>query len=447
MSSVGMEPDHLRQEMYQSRTPLGLFGRLPPELRFMIWDYFYPRGEEKDKTDFTILRTSSTIHDEIIDYLKWPESLGHFEICICPEPEPRYSLRIYNAAHTVCWRIPAKWFSESAGIPGFQHWPIDRLDTVLSIKPPRGSEDPGEAIYLWERCFTLVNLFNFVQRPVKCLILTLDDIEDTTWIRRSGSHNQPDNVYAVRSLPSDRDAVDEDFRTDDIKMVISPFFGIHRIIDVQITMGQTSSNYAQAAGCISQLQTRLDRDMENILKDSSWKIAFYQSRLSLHFILSQAALDVSDGPMSHHLRLKRFIDWSQEPALYQKKIFEMISRCRTEIQQNRLSALVTESLWTRFGLMRLADPGFHGGRFPTVMHQIEYGAAEQMTRSVAAEFLYGHESRSDAWYRAFPAGVPMFDSDWWGLRKAWLYQIGSILYDEHLLMQDHFWQALADITL
>lgn len=59
---------------------LGLFPRLPVEIRFLIWEEIFPTGCKRGKTDFAILRTSKQLHAEILDYIHKTMSILAFNV-------------------------------------------------------------------------------------------------------------------------------------------------------------------------------------------------------------------------------------------------------------------------------------------------------------------------------------------------------------------------------
>ncbi|OKL61502.1 hypothetical protein UA08_03401 [Talaromyces atroroseus] len=419
--------------MQSDRSPLGHFSLLPPEIRFMIWDYFYPQGIRRCKTEFAILRTSSTLYHEIISYLKWPESLGRFEIDMFPSPD--YPFLMYNASRSVCWEIPAKWFSDSAGILGFDHLPVDKLGTVLNIPAPIGGTDPGEIISIYEKCLVLVKLFNWAKsKSVKSLSINLHDTMSTTWICRPSQH--PDNVHPVQSLPVTMNSLPflngfQNFRSDDIAMVMNPFFLALRVSNIQVTLGVTSAGFAQTAGYHTELQSRMVTDQQNILQPSSWKIAYYESRLSLTFLLIQTELDSAHGPMANLMRLKRFVEWSEEPQAVEDGLLAILYRCRDEIRQGNLGSAMQMDIWTRFGLMRLVDPKSNVRHLELNTMAVTEETEEDRLRAGLNEVMFGEASSADAWHRAFSSGIPAFSHPWWNYRKFQLSQMLSLLnFDE-----------------
>jgi hypothetical protein len=427
--------------MESAPTPLGVFGRLPTELRFMIWEYFYPKGDDRGKTDLAILRTNSTIYHEIMDCFRWPESLGSFEVVLCPDPQ--CPIRIYDESHTICWDVSASLISEYPGErPGFAHLPIDELDVVVNIMAPGGSDDPGRVICIWEKCLALVRILNAVTtKSVKLLLISLDDHDFGTWV--CGHPRQTDDVHPTQSLPVTMNFLPflswfHGFRSDDIAMAVNPFFTALRVDEVEIMIGNRSRLLAEHGGYDRELQSRIQTDQERILQSSSWKLAYHESRLSLMFLSIQTALDSAAGPTSASLRLKRYIQWSEDPRAYEDLLRVTIYRCSDEIRQGNLGAAIRIDLWTRYGLMRLADPGFYNGRFAALVDMDDPERQEALARLMVTDFLFGQASNADAWHEAFPHGILPFENAWWDRRKSWLGRLGELFTADLYLVQNTF---------
>ncbi|KAL1979557.1 hypothetical protein VTN96DRAFT_5570 [Rasamsonia emersonii] len=180
-------------------TTLGLFSRLPYEVREQIWLEFAPTGQDMclrctQKTDLRILCTSRDLYDEISRVLYQTSSL---EFDLSPIHQPG---KIWTTVHFKQGRhqqrVNARWILHSladARSRGFHHLPFDRIDNVivnLSAPNPKGA---GRLFWLWQKVTDLVSLFKEAATTIRNLTIRLQKCNNKNgqdWLDRWGTANQ-----------------------------------------------------------------------------------------------------------------------------------------------------------------------------------------------------------------------------------------------------------------
>lgn len=185
---------------------LGLFAKLPVEIRLLIWDEFLLSGWKRggSKTDLSILRTSKQLHYEIQDYLHQKMSMVTFIV----RPEFDEVQQIIDSATHLSFEMwvgsdyikapgtddddyderlirSPRWTFASAQDAlsrGLQYLPLHKLSTVVCIEPP-DPEDPGQVICLCLRLQQLVELLRGMKRPICRLAVRFGDPKK--WIMKT----------------------------------------------------------------------------------------------------------------------------------------------------------------------------------------------------------------------------------------------------------------------
>lgn len=189
---------------------MGLFAKLPVEIRLLIWEEFFPVGYKRGKTDLAILRTSKQLHAEILDYIH--KTMAILVFSIRPDLDEldqevdsatHLSFEIWSAsglltsaggaedeellATTPRWRFTS---AQDALSRGFEYLPLNVLASAVFIEPPE-PEDPGQLICLCLRIQQVVELLRSLKHPIRLLSIRSGDPEQ--WLQREEESEDDDD--------------------------------------------------------------------------------------------------------------------------------------------------------------------------------------------------------------------------------------------------------------
>ncbi|EDN09252.1 predicted protein [Histoplasma mississippiense (nom. inval.)] len=172
---------------------LGLFARLPYELREQIWVELAPSPAQdmgNHKTDLSVLRASHYLHDEIDEVIYRG---GKLEFNIDPVYHPSsnnlctvFFRRRHRALDVTANSCPASWTLQSvasARACGFGSVAFHKFDQVVANIPSPDPNDIGELFCLWRKVRGLVSLFSGGTQIKHMLIRLLERESDgQNWI-------------------------------------------------------------------------------------------------------------------------------------------------------------------------------------------------------------------------------------------------------------------------
>ncbi|CAG8983630.1 hypothetical protein HYALB_00004060 [Hymenoscyphus albidus] len=169
---------------------LGVFSRLPLEIRQQIWSEFQPQYLQGNQ-QLTILCTSSHIYEEVSteifkhqDFKIWiPARCGRTEVedsDESPQPEDNPHTTITNNFYRL-WQLESYQNAVSIGF-GPQGFPWHKVPRIrIEIEAP--SSDDGELICVYKRTRDLIELIERPGRNFKNIEILLKDTEETQWFR------------------------------------------------------------------------------------------------------------------------------------------------------------------------------------------------------------------------------------------------------------------------
>lgn len=173
----------------QPPTPgLGIFTRLPPEIRIMIWEEFQPRGFDRhsknpiQKTDLRILQTSKHLYHEITGLLYHQRKLF---FNIFPSPDIFPWLTVYDNKGTM-WLFPdeADFLAR-----GFGSLPYNKIDLNVNIYAGSPCLQGSDMFTTWKRVFELVPILSKATH-LRSLTIKLRERLEYTWHPPRTNQNQ-----------------------------------------------------------------------------------------------------------------------------------------------------------------------------------------------------------------------------------------------------------------
>ncbi|EED24007.1 hypothetical protein TSTA_073930 [Talaromyces stipitatus ATCC 10500] len=220
-----------------SSSGLGNFGKLPPEIRFMIWSDFVPSGHERSKTDLSILRASKQLHAEVLSYLH--ETISTLAIVVRAEFDELHQL-VDSSTHLSfeIWSGGAllrrngddgddvesemerlarasRWKFSSARDAlerGFEFLPLDKLSAIMCIDAP-DPDDEGQLICLCLRMRQVALLLKSLRKPISHVGVRLG--EPRAWRRKKGERVEEEEEESEDSDDDNDDDDDDDDSDDD----------------------------------------------------------------------------------------------------------------------------------------------------------------------------------------------------------------------------------------
>ncbi|PGH29391.1 hypothetical protein GX50_07848 [[Emmonsia] crescens] len=180
---------------------LGLFSRLPYELREQIWAELAPslaqdksKSNHNHKTDLSILRANHFLHNEI-DEVVYRRCTLEFDIDPVYNRTSKLCTVFFRRKHRLLNHggaanpLPASWTLNSvtsAKACGFGSIAFHKFDQVVVNIPSPDPNDMGELFCLWEKVRGLVSLF-CRGTQIKNLLIRLQE-------RKSDGQNWVDNL-------------------------------------------------------------------------------------------------------------------------------------------------------------------------------------------------------------------------------------------------------------
>ncbi|KAK2782336.1 hypothetical protein FQN52_000981 [Onygenales sp. PD_12] len=202
-------------------TPLGKFGKLAPELRFMIWENLAPvgkdtAGEPAEKADLSILRASKYLYHEISDTI-YSHAVLEFDVSPFDNPNEKlvsaffkrgYHQELIGDDERPEWVLKSV---EDALERGFGSLPWSKFEAVVVNFMAPDHEDGGQIFREWQKACDLVRLFRKAD-VINKLVIRLKKGKNLDWVR-SWSYNGHRGLltrslqYYQSTCRSDYDAV------------------------------------------------------------------------------------------------------------------------------------------------------------------------------------------------------------------------------------------------
>lgn len=208
---------------------LGLFSKLPYELREQIWLEFLPVDQERahrttqtsEQTDLRVLRTSRDLYGEISAIL-YSRTCLHFDLSPSVSDPSLWSTIYFKSryqrrknTHAV-WRLRSEISSKDHH---FDNFPLHKIEAIeVSLFAP-GYEDGEELLWLWRNVIRTAELFREASSIPPVVIQ----------LRRSETQDWCDMKGAIRCLSKDN--IQERLNYE---VLILPFYNIRHLRYIKI---------------------------------------------------------------------------------------------------------------------------------------------------------------------------------------------------------------------
>ncbi|KAK2810326.1 hypothetical protein FQN50_003057 [Emmonsiellopsis sp. PD_5] len=216
--------------------PLGNLGKLPLELRRMVWENLAPvrketAGDPAEKTDLSILRASKILYREVFDTI-YSHPVLEFDVSPFDPPNEKlvsaFFKRGYNQELIQDNERP-EWVLrslEEALQHGFGSLPWSKFEAVVVNFPAPDPDDGGQIFREWQKACDLVRLFRKAD-VINKLVIRLRKGKKTDWVR-SWRYNGYKGLL-TRSLQYYRSTCESDYDA-----VVLPFCLLQNIRDLVV---------------------------------------------------------------------------------------------------------------------------------------------------------------------------------------------------------------------
>jgi hypothetical protein len=279
---------------------LGLFARLPREIRDLIWTEFLPRNRvyETDRennltrnTDLAILRISYTIYREVGSMI-YPNKGTPLIIIISPTYKYGSWITISNGKET-----PSLWHVrnlEYATQSGFLNLPVTSDGLKIEIEAP-GQDDPGQFIVLSEKVQDVVDM---VRRSANArLQIFLKDGGNGKWFNEKGKPTTTKlGRWQTQKSPSD------------YQLIVLSFLQLR---DIRTCTVKIPDHVDLETPDIKKVFRKLQRKMKLFHRESrtgsQWLDDRTRSKFASHLNRCDGALNQLVGQTAIILRHRRFV--------------------------------------------------------------------------------------------------------------------------------------------
>lgn len=306
---------------------LGTFGRLPIEIRLMIWEYLFStlRTQSLLLTDnpLSILCTSRYLYNEVSSHL-FNNSVQHISLNPEYNEEEWMVIRLESRAVEIEWTLRNRADAERH----FQNFPHSKTTMKVHISCP-DQTDPGQLVLLWQKLNALVDLLIPTTGPTIELALNgpwrsadpparwrlhRDIFYEIGGLQESiqfGPRYRPD--YDIVILPFLRLRLwMEDPATNVPAMSDDQYETLHR--GLMALFDQTGIEL-RLERLLSMTQDTAVRQIENALIDTN--------------IFLETSLDELPGITANFLRLERYKNWFKDgtswESLYETQLRDQLS--------------------------------------------------------------------------------------------------------------------------
>ncbi|KAL1961880.1 hypothetical protein VTN77DRAFT_960 [Rasamsonia byssochlamydoides] len=323
---------------------LGAFAALPPEIRLLIWDYFYPSGHDtpsarkRNKTDLSILRASRQLYEEISTHLF--AHLDYVEFEVSPVYRRGWWIDFYDSWHRSRWTFHDGDDAKARGFLGLPYAEMKIEIHILLLAPD--PKDPGQLTCLWQKVNELIRFLQEMD-SIGCLTIRLEDTETTAWLDRD--KGKP--TVSIHEPHDRRLWVDKPYYPNtDFEVVLLPFHCLDNIKEIEIyasdefeemPAGSFLTFHDSLVSIAAQIwrksdyyprysSTTTDEDRDANQRDVDEFRCRYVTRL-LDWKLNRLGGNTADM-----LRLERFSRWFAENCVggyadYEEKKTRAIRRC------------------------------------------------------------------------------------------------------------------------
>ncbi|KAF9887310.1 hypothetical protein FE257_010305 [Aspergillus nanangensis] len=263
-------------------SPMGYFGRLPVELRMMIWtDILTQRST-------TILRTSSAIYDDIAGPL-----YETFQITLSPNYNDPW-LTLQSTWTKLTWELQPRDGRRKRK----KFWKLlyNRSKLIVDILAPQ-PKDPAQIILLWKKVHDLVTILNRAKYDRSHIVVRLKQHQGQDW--QNGKTPVQNIKYPGDPHPNHL-------------IVFLPLCRLIRVRKMEFHLISTDvDRFATHRGFIRYVNiTRIFDNIDGMVTDIDF---FFECKL-----------DVLPGRTAAMLRLDRFANWfttrDAETSPYQRQL-------------------------------------------------------------------------------------------------------------------------------
>ncbi|KAL8952084.1 MAG: hypothetical protein Q9222_001995 [Ikaeria aurantiellina] len=330
-----------------------------------------------------------------------------------------------------------QWWLQSlshANMLGFGKLNFEKLKwLVIDIEAPDIS-DPGQIVCLHQKCADLATLLKQAKQGLPRMRIRLLDSRSAKW-NVDGRSKRTFSIHRRRHYPrlkrahrpyspmtldlhdSETYSLKED--NHEIKVLIA-FLSLRNVRSVKIKKTE-GLQYEDDSLKTSEMTLEQEEPFRTVRKHKDpWVDAHDQESMDKVFLALDLDLDLLPGPTANMMRLERFISWYADEigsTSRYEKLYERIAKHKRRWGIIS-SSMMTRRLWSlymRYALMRALNP-----------------ASSKHRLSLPSSFRYKQSSTGlnlepqppdekwdrDAWRRAWPDGIPPFDSEECSLAKA-----------------------------
>ncbi|PWY93019.1 hypothetical protein BO94DRAFT_460778 [Aspergillus sclerotioniger CBS 115572] len=341
---------------------LGDFGKLPAELRILIWEDLLSSGSP------AILRTNKAIFNDIAGRL-----YDTLQIHISPSYADSWLQlqcnRLRVSRHLSKLELKKKFDK-------FQDLPWGSLKLVVYVYAP-DPNDPGQIILLWQRLQDLVLILRYAGSQPSQITVRLKTHHNHPW-EQEGTINESIK-YPGDTLP-------------DFLIAFLPFCRLDGVHDVQVTTDSCtlheSPSWALLTRCCNYIindQEKEDNGLEFTIPIPAFS-NIKALRIDTGFFLD-THLDTIPGPTANMLRRDRFAEWFTSGSFY----------------GDEFSATLREHPY----IIPMHDPHLRQWWIRCERYHMI------VINTVLDDFRLGHPVTDGTfWNRIYPNGLRAFTEDW-----------------------------------
>lgn len=381
---------------------LGVFAKLPSEIRLMIWNKLCPSGWHRDKTDLAILRTSKQLYAEVLDQLYM--SVKEFTFFIRPEFDRHKDLSYlgfemrdirHRSNHGETKEESPKWIfssAEEAISRGFQYLPLHIIPCVVHIEAP-DPEDPGQLVCSSLRLQQLADLLQSInKRPLSQLIIRLDDVDQ--WLDERSRKPLDEEVskrnFILTELYPEQNHLA--YIRSDVDAVMFPFYTLENVRAV--LLDKDTANLICSSDMLKKAQTIVYDKSTMIMLDLLREVpAYIGLRNEIFKFYLHKRLDTLPGRTANMLRLDRFVHWHEHK--HEENILRLMKKYPVELG--------------------FIDPGFYyTAKRYIYAHALRClmsgGQLRHLSPNIDLRYLYSHATvTGDQWFTRFRDGLPPYE--------------------------------------
>jgi hypothetical protein len=317
----------------QPKGPLGIFGKLPRELRDMVWEHFTPQwGSSPDKIELSftdrgqkipnnqaILRTSHELSDEVLPYLYKKEML-----CFHVHGNWEQSIVISNS-HGARWE-----YGSNGGdiLQPFRELPYKRLKAIKIEIVAANVADPGQYICLWKRVRGLVD---HLSQSGGLPQIEIHLVENPFLGERFSKWSYDGRLRrSINNIPSDINNRRTHLYSCDLDGILVPFSSLYSVPEAAIFVPKDFDR---------ERNGRLLKPLEDMMK---WQLGPFDDVLQLTrstqryldntYVVFEDSLDSLSGRTAALLRLHRYSTWYDSNGNGKSAYLEEMERLSSKVK-------------------------------------------------------------------------------------------------------------------